>query len=62
MKREDLGQLRQSKGYSMNMMAEFLGGTLEEYTELEFGLRQPTSQEVLVLSSVFTTVNKSIAI
>lgn len=46
----------------MNMMAEFLGGTLEEYAELEFGLRQPTSQEVLVLSSVFTTVNKSIAI
>ena len=38
MKREDLGQLRQSKGYSMNMMAEFLGGTLEEYAELEFGV------------------------
>ena len=62
MKREDLGQLRQSRGYSMDMMAEFLGVTLEEYAELEFGLRQPTSKETLLLSSVFTNVNKSIAI
>ncbi len=53
MKREDMGQLRQAKGFSMDMMADFLGETLERYAELEFGLRQPTSEEKVVLEAIF---------
>ena len=62
MKRDDLGQLRQSKGYSMDMVADFLGKTLEEYAELEFGLRQPDDDELIILRELFGKKNQIVVI
>ena len=62
MMREDLGQLRQSKGYSMDMMAGFLGKTLEEYAELEFGLKQPDGDDLAVLAKLFGQASQGMAI
>ena len=62
MKREDLWQLRQSKGDSMDMVAGFLGKTLEEYAEMEFGLRQPDDEELIILRELFGKQNQIIVI
>ena len=62
MMREDLGQLRQAKGYSMDMMAGFLGKTLEEYAELEFGLKQPDGDDLAVLEKLFGQISQIMAI
>ena len=49
MKLEGLGRLRQHKGYSMNMMADFLQISLETYAEMEFQLREASSREKEIL-------------
>ncbi len=49
MKLEGLGRLRQHKGYSMHMMADFLQISLEAYAELEFQLREASSREKEIL-------------
>lgn len=53
---DDIGQLRQFKGYSMDMMADFLGSSLEEYAELEFGVRQPEPEEAVILQELFAKI------
>ena len=49
MRLEGLGRLRQQKGYSMHMMADFLQISLEDYAELEFQLREASSREKEIL-------------
>ncbi len=49
MRLEGLGRLRQQKGYSMHMMADFLQISLEAYAELEFQLREADSREKEIL-------------
>ena len=49
MRLEGLGRLRQQKGYSMHMMADFLQISLEDYAELEFQLREASSREREIL-------------
>lgn len=44
--------LRQLKGYSMHMMADFLQISLEEYAELEFQLRSPEERELKLLQQL----------
>lgn len=46
---EQLGRRRQLKGYSMDMMAEFLRISLESYAELEFQVREATQREREIL-------------
>ena len=49
MKLDGLGRLRQLKGYSMHMMADFLHISLEAYVELEFQLRDASHSEREIL-------------
>ena len=46
----------------MDMVAGFLGKTLEEYAELEFGLRQPADDELIILRELFNEQNQIIVI
>ncbi len=55
---DKLGEQRQIRGYSLDMMAGWLGCTLEQYMELEFGLRLPESTEQQVLEKLFGNVAK----
>lgn len=55
---DKLGEQRQIRGYSLDMMAGWLGCTLEQYMELEFGLRLPESTEQQVLEKLFGNVVK----
>lgn len=52
MKLERLGWLRQLKGYSMHMMADFLHVSLEDYIELEFQLREAGRGEKKILQEL----------
>ena len=49
MELDGLGRLRQLKGYSMHMMADFLHISLEAYAELEFQLREASGREQEIL-------------
>lgn len=49
MRLEDISSLRQAKGYSMHMMADFLQISFEAYAELEFEVRTANTQEWRVL-------------
>ena len=55
---DKLGEQRQIRGYSLDMMAGWLGCTLEQYLELEFGLRLPEGTEQQVLKKLFGNVAK----
>ena len=55
---DKLGEQRQIRGYSLDMMAGWLGCTLEQYMELEFGLRLPERTEQQVLEKLFGNVAK----
>lgn len=48
-----MGRLRQMKGYSMHMMADFLQISLEAYAELEFQLRDASGREKKILQKLF---------
>lgn len=50
---DKLGKLRQARGYSLDMMAGWLGCTVEQYLELEFCLREPEAAEQQVLKELF---------
>ncbi len=48
-----LEELRQAKGYSLDMMANWLGCTVEQYLEVEFGIRLPVAAEKEILEKLF---------
>ena len=50
---DKLGNLRQERGYSLDMMAGWLGCTVEQYLELEFTMRLPEEAERQVLGKLF---------
>ena len=50
---DKLGNLRQERGYSLDMMAGWLGCTVEQYLELEFAIRLPEETEQQVLGKLF---------
>lgn len=52
MRLEEIGRLRQAKGYSMHMMADFLQITLDDYAELEFEVRSADAKEWHVLEKL----------
>lgn len=53
---ENMTRLRQQMGYSMHMMADFLGTSFDDYAELEFQLREATEQEKKVLKKLFQKI------
>ena len=55
---DKLGDLRLAKGYSLDMMAGWLECTVEQYLELEFGLRLPEGMEQQVLEKLFGNAAK----
>lgn len=48
-----LEKLRRARGYSIDMMTGWLGCTVEQYLELEFGMRMPEVMEQKVLEKLF---------
>ena len=50
---DNLGTLRLAKGYSLDMMAGWMGCTVVQYLELEFGIRLPEIIEQQVLEKLF---------
>ncbi|MCR5177153.1 MAG: hypothetical protein K6C05_09935 [Anaerovibrio sp.] len=50
---DNLKAVRQSKGYSIDMMAEFMEESREAYLELEYSVREATEDEMLILQSIF---------
>ncbi len=50
---DKLRDLRQAKGYSLDMMAGWLKCTVEQYLELEFGLRMAEDAERQIMEKLF---------
>lgn len=50
---EKLVLFRQEKGYSIDMVASLLNTTIEQYMELEFGLRNAEVEEIAILDQLF---------
>ena len=45
--------VRQSKGYSIDMMAELMGIPADDYLELEYDVREATDNEAKQLDKIF---------
>lgn len=53
MELEEIWHQRQNRGYSMDMMAEYLHISLDSYIELEFQLREATKEEQEILRKLW---------
>ncbi len=49
---ENLKAIRQSKGYSIDLMAELMNEEPEKYLELEYDVREATATELAQLDKI----------
>ncbi len=54
---DDLKAIRQSKGYSIDMMAELMNQPADKYLELEYAVREATDLEKAQLNKIFQSID-----
>mgnify|MGYP006916123380 CR=1 FL=1 len=54
MKLDDLKNISQAKGYSIDMMSELMQESAEEYLELEYDVREATKSEMVQLDRILS--------
>ena len=54
---DDLKAIRQSKGYSIDMMSELMNQPADKYLELEYAVREATDLEKAQLNKIFQSID-----